>query len=156
MLGFTQFQFLVFFFFKIGSKVYSIFFYLLPATKLFYVMSSLNNSLSDLGISNHKFAQELYLQIHSHSYYEQSLMVKQIILIYIFRKKTVVVVHLWSHVWLCDPMDCSTPVFSVLHCLSEYAQTCPLSQGHHPTISSCHPLPLLSVFPSIRVFSKED
>ena len=54
-------------------------------------MSSLNNSLSYLGISNHKFAQqELYLQIHSHSYYEQSLMVKQIILIYIFRKKTVV------------------------------------------------------------------
>lgn len=61
-------------------------------------MSSLNNSQSDLGISNHKFAQELYLQIHSHSYYEQSLMVKQIILIYIFRKKTVVVVHLRSRV----------------------------------------------------------
>ncbi|MEA1078638.1 hypothetical protein U8M15_27455, partial [Klebsiella pneumoniae] len=24
---------------------------------------------------------------------------------------------------LCDPMDCSTPGFPVLHCLSEFAQT---------------------------------
>ena len=24
---------------------------------------------------------------------------------------------------LCDPMDCSTPVFAVLHCLPEFAQT---------------------------------
>lgn len=55
-------------------------------------MSALNNSLSNLGISNYKFTQqELYPQIHSHSYYEQSLMVKQIILIYIFRKKIAVI-----------------------------------------------------------------
>ena len=63
-------------------------------------MSALNNSLSNLGISNCKFTQqELYPQIHSHSYYEHSLMVKQIILIYIFRKK-IVVVQLRSCVWL--------------------------------------------------------
>ena len=27
------------------------------------------------------------------------------------------------HVTLCDPMDCSTPGFPVLHCLLEFAQT---------------------------------
>ena len=38
---------------------------------------------------------------------------------------------------LCHPMDCSTPGFSVLHYLSEFAQTQgPLSQQCHPTISS--------------------
>ena len=38
---------------------------------------------------------------------------------------------------LCDPMDCSTPGFLVLHHLLEFAQTqCPLSQWCHPTISS--------------------
>ena len=29
---------------------------------------------------------------------------------------------------LCDPMDCSTPGFPILHCLPEFAQTCPLSR----------------------------
>ena len=33
-----------------------------------------------------------------------------------------VVVQLLSHVQLCDPMDCSTPGSSVLHCLLEFAQ----------------------------------
>ena len=33
------------------------------------------------------------------------------------------VVHLLSHVQLCDLMDCSTPGFPVLHCLLEFAQT---------------------------------
>ena len=37
-----------------------------------------------------------------------------------------------------------------------YSNSCSLSQWCHPTISSCHPLLLLpSMFPSIRVFSKE-
>ena len=36
------------------------------------------------------------------------------------------------------------------------SNSCPLSQWWHPTISSCHPLfLLLSVFPSIRLFSNE-
>ena len=36
------------------------------------------------------------------------------------------------------------------------SNSCPLSQWCHPTISSCHPLPVLpSIFPSIRVFSNE-
>ena len=33
-------------------------------------------------------------------------------------------------------MDCSMPGFPVLHYLPEFAQTCPLSQQCHPTISS--------------------
>ena len=37
---------------------------------------------------------------------------------------------------LCEPMDCSTPGFPVLHQLLELAQTHPLSQWCHPTISS--------------------
>ena len=35
------------------------------------------------------------------------------------------------------------------------SNSCPLSQWCHPTISSCHPLLLPSVIPSIRVFSNE-
>ena len=38
---------------------------------------------------------------------------------------------------LCNPMDCSTPGFPVLHHLPEFAQnSCPLSWCCHPTISS--------------------
>ena len=35
----------------------------------------------------------------------------------------VVVVQSLSRIQLCNPMDCSTPGFPVLHCLSEFAQT---------------------------------
>ena len=34
-----------------------------------------------------------------------------------------IVVQSLSPVWLCDPMDCSTPGFLVLHCLPELTQT---------------------------------
>ena len=37
---------------------------------------------------------------------------------------------------LCNPMDCRMPGFPVHHQLPELAQTCPLSQWCHPTISS--------------------
>ena len=39
---------------------------------------------------------------------------------------------------LCDPMDCSTPDFSVLHYLSPgvCSNSCPLTQWSQPTISS--------------------
>ena len=33
------------------------------------------------------------------------------------------IVQSLSHVWLCDPMDCSMPGFPVLHRLPEFAQT---------------------------------
>ena len=35
------------------------------------------------------------------------------------------------------------------------SNSCPSSQWRHPTISSCRPLLLPSIFPSIKVFSKE-
>ena len=35
------------------------------------------------------------------------------------------------------------------------SNSCPLSQWYHPTILSCLPLLLPSIFPSIRVFSNE-
>ena len=57
---------------------------------------------------------------------------------------------------LCDPMDCSTPVSSVLQCLLEFgSNSCPLSRWYYPTISSFTASFLLlpSIFPSIRVFS---
>ena len=55
---------------------------------------------------------------------------------------------------LCDPIDCSTPGFPVLHCLLEFAQTDPLDPWCHPTI--CHPLLLPpSIFPNMRVSSNE-
>ena len=57
----------------------------------------------------------------------------------------------------CDPMDCSTPGFPVLHCLLEFAQThdpeSVMPSSHHIL---CHPLLLLpSLFCSIRVFPSE-
>ena len=57
-------------------------------------------------------------------------------------------VQLLSRVWLCDPMDCSTPGLPVHHQLPEPTQT------HVHWVG--HPLLLLpSIFPSIRVFSNE-
>ena len=41
---------------------------------------------------------------------------------YLINKNIHFVVQLLSHVRLCDPMDCSMPGFSVLHCLLEFAQ----------------------------------
>ena len=58
---------------------------------------------------------------------------------------------------LCDPMDCSTPGFPVLHYLQEFAQTHSIKSvipSNHLIL--CRPLLLLtSIFPSIRVFSNE-
>ena len=55
---------------------------------------------------------------------------------------------------LCDPMDCSTPGFPVLHHLPEFAQLMSIESvmpSNH--LIPCHLLLLLpSVFPSIRVF----
>ena len=62
-----------------------------------------------------------------------------------------------SCVWLCDPMDCSTPGFPDLYHLSELAQThvrwvmIPSNQ----LILYCPLLLLPSIFPSIRIFSNE-
>ena len=64
---------------------------------------------------------------------------------------------LFNHEVVCDPMDCSTPGFPVLHYLLELAQT-PV-HWVSDAIQPSHPLPPLSplgsVFPSIRVFSNE-
>ena len=58
---------------------------------------------------------------------------------------------------LCNPMDCSTPVFPVLHYLPEFAWTHVHWVGdaiNHLIL--CHPLLLvLSFIPRIRVFSNE-
>ena len=58
---------------------------------------------------------------------------------------------------LCDPMDCSTPGFPVLHYLPEFAQTHVHSVSLLPNhLLLYRPLLLLpSIFPSIRVFSNE-
>ena len=56
-----------------------------------------------------------------------------------------------SRVWLfCDPVDCSMPGFPVRHQLPELTQTHPSTWWCHSTISSCPPLNLPSIFPSIR------
>ena len=57
----------------------------------------------------------------------------------------------------CDPMDCSTPGFPVLHHLPELAQTC-TTESVMPSnhLILCRPLLLPpSIFPSIRLFSNE-
>ena len=58
----------------------------------------------------------------------------------------VVIVQLLSPVWLCDPMDCSTPGSSVLHCLSACLHAKSLhscstlynTMNYSPTSSSLH------------------
>ena len=53
----------------------------------------------------------------------------------------------------CDPMDCSTPGFSVLHYLPELVQTCRLSQWYHPAIlSSVGPFCCPQSFPASESF----
>ena len=58
---------------------------------------------------------------------------------------------------LCNPMDCSTPGFTVLHQLLELEQLMSIElviPSNHLIL--CHPLLLLpSIFPSNRVFSNE-
>ena len=58
---------------------------------------------------------------------------------------------------LCHPMDCSTPGFPVHHQLLEFAQTHSIESvmpSNHLIL--CRPLLILpSIFPSIRVFSKD-
>ena len=58
---------------------------------------------------------------------------------------------------LCDPMDCSTSDFSVLHCLPKLAQTGVhwVSDAIQPSHRRCPLLLLPSIFPSIRIFSNE-
>ena len=62
-----------------------------------------------------------------------------------------------SLVPLCNLMDCSMPGFPVHHQLPELAQTNVhrVSDAIQPSHSLLSPLLLPSVFPSIRVFSKE-
>ena len=63
----------------------------------------------------------------------------------------------FSHVWLCDPTDCSTPGFPVLHYLPEFAQSHIhwVGDAIQPSPPLSSPLLLPSIFPSIRVFSNE-
>ena len=49
---------------------------------------------------------------------------------------TNVIVQSLRCIWLCNPIDCSTPGFSGFHCLPVYSNSCPLSWWCHPTISS--------------------
>ena len=57
---------------------------------------------------------------------------------------------------LCEPMNCSTPGFSVQHYLPEFAQTHANWVSDAPTISSSViPFSSSSIIPSIRVFSNE-
>ena len=58
---------------------------------------------------------------------------------------------------LCDPMDCSTPDFSVHHQFWEPAQTHvhQVADAIHSSHSWSSPSFLPSIFPSIKVFSNE-
>ena len=62
-----------------------------------------------------------------------------------------------SHVWLCDPMDCSMPGFPVLHCLLEFVELMSIEAvmpSNHLIL--CRPLLLLPlILTSVRVFSNE-
>ena len=62
-----------------------------------------------------------------------------------------------SRVWLCDPVDCSTPVspsFTVSRNLLKLMSIEPVMPSNQ-LILCCPLLPLPSIFPSIRVFSNK-
>ena len=59
-----------------------------------------------------------------------------------------------SRVWLCDPMNCSTPGLPVHHHPGVHPNSCPSSWWHHPAISSSI-VPFSSRLPGIRVFFNE-
>ena len=54
------------------------------------------------------------------------------------------VIHSLSHVWLCDPTDCSTPGFPVYHQLPKLAQTHvhQVDDGSQPSHPLSSPSPL--------------
>ena len=63
-----------------------------------------------------------------------------------------------SRVWLCDPMDCSTPGFPVHHQAPMSSLKLMSTELVMPSnyLILCRPLLLMpSIFPSIRVFSNE-
>ena len=66
---------------------------------------------------------------------------------------------LFSHSVMSDSLQPHRLQHARLPCPSLFprvcSNSCPLSQWCHLTISSCHPLLLPSIFPSIRVFSSE-
>ena len=69
-------------------------------------------------------------------------------------------VHCFSVIQLClsfcDPMNCSTPVFPVLHYLPSFLKLMSIESvmpSNHLIL--CHPLLLLSILLSIRVFSNQ-
>ena len=78
-------------------------------------------------------------------------------LIFMTGVRFVVVIQSLSQFWLCDPMDCSTPAFPVLHYFLELAQTPVHWIGD--AIQPSHPLSFPSSpafnFSSIRIFSSE-
>ena len=63
-----------------------------------------------------------------------------------------VVVQSRSHIWLCNPMDCSMPGFLVLHYLLEFAQTHVHWVGD--TIQPSHPLSSPSP-PAFKLFQHQ-
>ena len=62
-----------------------------------------------------------------------------------------------SRLNLCDPMDCSNPVFPVLHYFLEVVPTHVhrVSDANQPSYLLLSPSPPPSIFPSIRIFSNE-
>ena len=64
----------------------------------------------------------------------------------------IIFVQSLSRVWL---FVTPWPGFPVLHYLSEFAHSCPLSQWTCNHLILCRPLLLPSIFPNIRVFSNE-
>ena len=90
---------------------------------------------------------------------------QQITFFYSLLKKQIAQTHtiyeccckLLSHVWLCDPMDCSTPGFPVPHHLPELAQAHVhwVGDAIQPSCPLLSLLLLSSIFPSIKVFSNE-
>ena len=70
--------------------------------------------------------------------------------------QVVIVDQSLSHVWLCDPMDCSTLGFPVLHCLLGFAQTHVhwVGDAIQPSQPPLPPSPLVLSLFQYQVFSQ--
>ena len=100
------------------------------------------------------FHYDMILNIVQHSSRHYILFIRSVYFLSILCIS--VVVQSLSPVWLCNPMHCCKPGFPVLCCLPEFAQVQVHWVGDANHLSLCHLLLLLlSVIPSIRVFSNE-
>ena len=111
---------------------------------------------------------QVYTYVKTHQIVHFKYVYYALYQLYLNKTVNIFLTHLWNDLssWveftrsvLSDSLQPHAPQHARPPCPSPtpgvHTNPCPLNWWCHPTISSCHPLLLLlSIFPSIRVFSK--